>query len=129
LKIVVKGSGRSRAWWSCYCTPDSRYFLTGSRDKRFIVWEPTTVDDVLSYEISGQPLVCRFRHISSMNSCILPNGFYLVAIGWVVIVGYLSFCSSFPIASKSDSVALIDMAGIITMETKWMERKFLPRVL
>lgn len=81
LKTVAKGSGGSRILWSCDWSPDSRYFLTGSRDKRIIAWEPVT-DDILSYRISGQPLECSDSVTAvAWGPCILPNGFYLVAVG------------------------------------------------
>lgn len=82
LKTVAKGSGGSRILWSCHWTPDSRYFLTGSRDKRVIVWEPTVIDDVSSYRISGQPLECADSVTAvACSPNVLSNGFYLVAIG------------------------------------------------
>ncbi|CAH2283887.1 elongator complex 2 [Pelobates cultripes] len=33
-----KTTGHNRIIWSCDWTPDSRYFITGSRDKKVIVW-------------------------------------------------------------------------------------------
>lgn len=100
LKTVAKGSGGSRILWSCHWTHDSRYFLTGSRDKRVIVWEPTTVDDVSSYRISGQPLECADSVTAvacSLNR--LPNGFYLVAIG--LDSGQILFYTWNPLPSDS----------------------------
>ncbi|KAI9553395.1 hypothetical protein GHT06_021298 [Daphnia sinensis] len=81
LKTVAKGSGGSRILWSCHWSPDSRYFVTGSRDKRVIVWEPVA-DDTLSYRISGKPLECADSVTAvAFGPSILPNGCYLIAIG------------------------------------------------
>lgn len=81
LKTVAKGSGGSRILWSCHWSPDSRYFLTGSRDKRVIVWEPVA-GDTLSYRISGKPLECAESVTAvACGPNILPTGCYLVAIG------------------------------------------------
>ncbi|XP_046455686.1 elongator complex protein 2-like isoform X1 [Daphnia pulex] len=100
LKTVAKGSGGSRILWSCHWTPDSRYFLTGSRDKRVIVWEPTTVDDVSSYRISGQPLECADSVTAvACSPNRLPNGFYLVAIG--LDSGQILFYTWNPLPSDS----------------------------
>ncbi|XP_057378508.1 elongator complex protein 2-like isoform X2 [Daphnia carinata] len=81
LKTVAKGSGGSRILWSCHWFPDSRCFVTGSRDKRVIVWEPVA-DDTLSYRISGQPLECADSVTAvACGPSILPNGCFLIAIG------------------------------------------------
>ncbi len=102
LKTVAKGSGGSRILWSCHWTPDSRYFLSGSRDKRVIVWEPFTMDDVSSYRISGQPLECADSVTAvACSPTILPNGLYLVAIG--LDSGQILFYTWNPLPSESDS--------------------------
>ncbi|KAK4012582.1 hypothetical protein OUZ56_024822 [Daphnia magna] len=81
LKTVAKGSGGSRILWSCHWSPDSRYFMTGSRDKRVIVWEPVA-GDTLSYRISGKPLECADSVTAvACGPNVLPTGCYLVAIG------------------------------------------------
>lgn len=79
LKTVARGSGGSRILWSCDWSPDSRFFVTGSRDKRVIVWEP---DQNHSYRISGQPMDCD-NSVTAVAFCpvLLSAGVYLVAVG------------------------------------------------
>lgn len=81
LKTIARGSGGSRILWSCDWSPDSRYFVTGSRDKRVIVWEPTD-DKCSSYQISGQPLECHDSVTAvAFGPNLLPDGNFLLAIG------------------------------------------------
>jgi len=79
LKTVARGSGGSRILWSCDWSPDSHYFVTGSRDKRVIIWEP---DQNGSYRISGQPLECE-DSVTAVAFCstLISTGVFLLAIG------------------------------------------------
>ena len=82
LKTVAKGSGGSRILWTCDWSPDSRYFVTGSRDKRVIVWESDPSQSA-SYRISGQPLECS-DSVTAVAFCptlLSPPGVYVLAIG------------------------------------------------
>ena len=78
LKTVAKGSGGSRILWSCDWSHDSRYFVTGSRDKRVVVWSP----DGDSYAICGQPLLCN-DSVTAVAFCplALATGSFVLAIG------------------------------------------------
>lgn len=100
LKTIAKGSGGSRILWSCHWSSDSRYFVTGSRDKRVIVWEPAD-DTCSSYRISGQPLECADSVTAvAFGPSLLPTGSYLVAIG--LDSGQIEFYSWNPLTSGSD---------------------------
>ena len=78
LHTIAKGNGGSRILWSCDWSPDSQYFVTGSRDKRVIVWTNSNE----SYSICGTPLECQ-DSVTAVTFChkTLANGDYVVAIG------------------------------------------------
>lgn len=78
LKTVAKGSGGSRILWSCHWSHDSRYFLTGSRDKNVTVWEQQSD----TYKPSGKPLECK-DSVTAVAFCPVPlsDDVYLVAVG------------------------------------------------
>jgi len=78
LRTIAKGSGGSRILWSCDWSPDSQYFVTGSRDKRVIVW--TTSEE--SYSICGVPLECP-DSVTAVAFChkTFSNSTYIIAIG------------------------------------------------
>jgi elongator complex protein 2 len=80
LETVARGSGGQRILWSCDWSPDSRYFITGSRDKRAIVWEPD--ESQSSYRISGKPLECGESVTAvAFAPVLVSEGAYLIAIG------------------------------------------------
>lgn len=78
LKTVAKGSGGSRILWTCDWSPDSRYFVTGSRDKRVIVWNGCDSD----HDVVGQPLECG-DSVTAVAFCPLQmgDGAYVLAVG------------------------------------------------
>lgn len=83
LKTVARGSGGSRILWCCDWSPDSRYFATGSRDKRVIVWESDPTQSTTSYRMSGQPLECN-DSVTAVAFCptlLTPAGVYVLALG------------------------------------------------
>ena len=80
LETVARGSGGQRILWSCDWSPDSHYFVTGSRDKRVIVWEPD--ESQSSYRISGEPFECGESVTAvAFAPVLLSEGVYLIAIG------------------------------------------------
>lgn len=81
LRTLARGSGGTRILWSCDWSPDSHYFVTGSRDKRVIVWEPSD-ESCSSYRISGQPMECADSVTAvAFAPHLLSNGVYMVAVG------------------------------------------------
>lgn len=80
LETVAKGSGGQRILWSCDWSPDSRFFITGSRDKRAIVWEKDGSQS--TYRISGEPFECGDSVTAvAFAPVLLSEGVYLIAIG------------------------------------------------
>ena len=77
LKTVATGSGGQRILWSCDWSPESRYFVTGSRDKRVIVWAPSADDN---YSICGRPLTAD-DSVTAVAFCPTETSPYVVAIG------------------------------------------------
>ena len=78
MKTVARGSGGSRILWSCDWSPDSCYFVTGSRDKCVAVW--TAYES--SYVMCGPPLECQdsVTAVTFANK-VLENGSFIVAVG------------------------------------------------
>ncbi|XP_053323671.1 elongator complex protein 2 isoform X2 [Spea bombifrons] len=81
-------SVHSRIIWSCDWTPDSRYFITGSRDKKVIVW-----GDCQSYDEDESNTSVSIKPCStlldtgdsvtavSVSRVLAHNGSYIIAIG------------------------------------------------
>ncbi|NXA55689.1 ELP2 protein, partial [Nothocercus julius] len=78
----------SRIIWSCDWTPDSKYFITGSRDKKVIIWgqcdspemgEGNVLDSVQPRSTvldAGESVTA-----VSVSRALTPDGRYLIAIG------------------------------------------------
>uniref|UniRef100_A0A8B9FIF7 Elongator complex protein 2 n=1 Tax=Amazona collaria TaxID=241587 RepID=A0A8B9FIF7_9PSIT len=78
----------SRIIWSCDWTPDSKYFITGSRDKKVIIWgscdlsvntEGNMLDSIkpCSAVLDAGDSVTAV----SMSHVLTPDGRYIVAVG------------------------------------------------
>ncbi|XP_053099846.1 elongator complex protein 2 isoform X2 [Hemicordylus capensis] len=78
----------SRIIWSCDWTPDSKYFITGSRDKKVIIW-----GECCSVEEEKENGAGVIQHCSSIldvgdsvtalssSHVLAPDGSYIIAVG------------------------------------------------
>ncbi|XP_004935233.3 elongator complex protein 2 isoform X2 [Gallus gallus] len=78
----------SRIIWSCDWTPDSKYFVTGSRDKKVIIWGQcdlpvTTEGSVLDSIKPCSTVLDAGDSVTavSISRVLTPDGRYVVAIG------------------------------------------------
>ncbi|XP_072186030.1 elongator complex protein 2 isoform X1 [Excalfactoria chinensis] len=78
----------SRIIWSCDWTPDSKYFVTGSRDKKVIIWgqcdlSVTTEGSVLDSIKPCSTVLDAGDSVTavSISRVLTPDGRYVVAIG------------------------------------------------
>uniref|UniRef100_A0A8C9F4V5 Elongator complex protein 2 n=1 Tax=Pavo cristatus TaxID=9049 RepID=A0A8C9F4V5_PAVCR len=78
----------SRIIWSCDWTPDSKYFVTGSRDKKVIIWgqcdlSATTEGSVLDSVKPCSTVLDAGESVTavSISRVLTPDGRYIVAIG------------------------------------------------
>lgn len=71
----------ARIIWCCSWSPDSKYFVTGSRDGKVIIWN---LDQILGNQLFGNILDLKKESITAVD--IAPkktvNGEYLVAVGF-----------------------------------------------
>ncbi|XP_069814255.1 elongator complex protein 2 isoform X2 [Dendropsophus ebraccatus] len=72
-------SVHTRIIWSCDWTPDSKFFVTGSRDKKVIVWGEKSCADVkpCSTLLDTEDSVTAV----SVNQVIASQGSYIIAVG------------------------------------------------
>ncbi|OXB57010.1 hypothetical protein ASZ78_015596 [Callipepla squamata] len=78
----------SRIIWSCDWTPDSKYFVTGSRDKKVIIWgqcdlPATTEGSVLDSIKPCSTVLDAGDSVTavSISRLLTPDGRYVVAVG------------------------------------------------
>ncbi|NXD16794.1 ELP2 protein, partial [Nothocercus nigrocapillus] len=78
----------SRIIWSCDWTPDSKYFITGSRDKKVIIWgqcdSPATGEGNALDSVQPRSTVLDAGEsvtAVSVSRVLTPDGRYLIAIG------------------------------------------------
>ncbi|OXB80227.1 UNVERIFIED_CONTAM: hypothetical protein H355_011587 [Colinus virginianus] len=78
----------SRIIWSCDWTPDSKYFVTGSRDKKVIIWGqcdlPATTEGSVLDSIKPRSTVLDAGDsvtAVSISRVLTPDGRYVVAVG------------------------------------------------
>uniref|UniRef100_A0A8C5Q1C9 Elongator complex protein 2 n=1 Tax=Leptobrachium leishanense TaxID=445787 RepID=A0A8C5Q1C9_9ANUR len=81
-------SVHSRIIWSCDWTPDSRYFITGSRDKKVIVWGDcqstcNNEDNILATIKPSSSLLDSGDSVTavSVSRVLAHDGSYIIAIG------------------------------------------------
>ncbi|XP_055089810.2 elongator complex protein 2 isoform X3 [Symphalangus syndactylus] len=78
-------SVHSRIIWSCDWSPDSRYFFTGSRDKKVVVWgECDSTDDCIEHNIGPCSSVLDVGGaVTAVSVCpaLHPSQRYVVAVG------------------------------------------------
>ncbi|NWJ04994.1 ELP2 protein, partial [Crypturellus undulatus] len=78
----------SRIIWSCDWTPDSKYFVTGSRDKKVIIWgqcdsPETSEGNVLDSVQPRSTVLDAGESVTavSVSHVLTPGGRYIIAIG------------------------------------------------
>ncbi|XP_061444959.1 elongator complex protein 2 isoform X3 [Rhineura floridana] len=78
----------SRIIWSCDWTPDSKYFITGSRDKKVIIWgECGSSEENKENGLGAIQLCSSVLDIGdsvtalSTSHVLAPDGSYIIAIG------------------------------------------------
>ncbi|XP_009585892.1 PREDICTED: elongator complex protein 2-like, partial [Fulmarus glacialis] len=78
----------SRIIWSCDWTPDSKYFITGSRDKKVIFWgqcdlSVTTEGNMLDAVKPCSTVLDAGDSVTavSISRVLTPDGRYIVAVG------------------------------------------------
>uniref|UniRef100_A0A8B9MED8 Elongator complex protein 2 n=1 Tax=Accipiter nisus TaxID=211598 RepID=A0A8B9MED8_9AVES len=78
----------SRIIWSCDWTPDSKYFITGSRDKKVIIWgqcnlSVTTEGNMLDSIKPCSTVLDAGDSVTavSISHVLTPDGRYIVAVG------------------------------------------------
>ncbi|KAJ7420664.1 hypothetical protein WISP_47025 [Willisornis vidua] len=78
----------SRIIWSCDWTPDSKYFITGSRDKKVIIWgqcdlSVTTEGNMLDSIKPCSTVLDAKDSVTavSISRVLTPDGRYIVAVG------------------------------------------------
>ncbi|KAM3928945.1 elongator complex protein 2 [Leptodactylus fuscus] len=81
-------SVHTRIIWSCDWTPDSKFFVTGSRDKKVIVWGDCQVTDPMGDSNSAPVKPCSTLLDTedsvtavSVNQAIASQGSYIIAVG------------------------------------------------
>ncbi|XP_007639735.1 elongator complex protein 2 [Cricetulus griseus] len=78
-------SVHSRIIWSCDWSPDSKYFFTGSRDKKVVVWgECNSNDDLVEHTIGPCSSVLDVgSSVTAVSVCPLlsPAQRYVIALG------------------------------------------------
>uniref|UniRef100_A0A2K5RNL0 Elongator complex protein 2 n=1 Tax=Cebus imitator TaxID=2715852 RepID=A0A2K5RNL0_CEBIM len=78
-------SVHSRIIWSCDWSPDSKYFFTGSRDKKVVVWgECDSTDDCIDHNIGPCSSVLDVGGaVTAVSICpvLHPSQRYVVAVG------------------------------------------------
>ncbi|XP_008053701.1 elongator complex protein 2 isoform X3 [Carlito syrichta] len=78
-------SVHSRIIWSCDWSPDSKYFFTGSRDKKVVVWgECDSSDDCIEHSIGPCSSVLDVGgSVTAVSICpvLSPSQRYVVAVG------------------------------------------------
>ncbi|XP_072854572.2 elongator complex protein 2 isoform X1 [Pogona vitticeps] len=80
--------GHSRIIWSCDWTPDSKYFITGSRDKKVMIWgnccsaEENKENDLDVIQLCSSVLdVGDSVTAVSVSHVLAPDRSYIIAIG------------------------------------------------
>ncbi|XP_074003067.1 elongator complex protein 2 isoform X5 [Numenius arquata] len=78
----------SRIIWSCDWTPDSKYFITGSRDKKVIIWGQCDLSVTTEGNMLGSIKPCSIVLDAgdsvtavSISRQLTPDGRYIVAVG------------------------------------------------
>uniref|UniRef100_A0A663LNU6 Elongator complex protein 2 n=1 Tax=Athene cunicularia TaxID=194338 RepID=A0A663LNU6_ATHCN len=78
----------SRIIWSCDWTPDSKYFITGSRDKKVIIWgqcdlSVTTEGNMLDSIKPCSTILDAGDSVTAVgiSRVLTPHGRYIVAVG------------------------------------------------
>ncbi|XP_075684608.1 elongator complex protein 2 isoform X2 [Rhinoderma darwinii] len=81
-------SVHTRIIWSCDWTPDSKFFVTGSRDKKVIVWGDCQKHDLLGEKSATSVKPCSTLLDTedsvttvSVNQVIASQGSYIIAVG------------------------------------------------
>ncbi|XP_036061180.1 elongator complex protein 2 [Onychomys torridus] len=78
-------SVHSRIIWSCDWSPDSKYFFTGSRDKKVVVWgECNSSDDLVEHSIGPCSSILDVgSSVTAVSVCPVLNPIqrYVVAVG------------------------------------------------
>lgn len=76
-KTDKKSAVHTRIIWSCAWTHDSKYFGTGSRDGKVVVWEPSSQEHCTPLELSG----CSVTSLAFAPCYIMNQNEYLSSIG------------------------------------------------
>ncbi|XP_063778997.1 elongator complex protein 2 isoform X2 [Pseudophryne corroboree] len=81
-------SAHSRIIWSCDWTPDSKFFVTGSRDKKVIVWGDCQESDAKSENSCAPIRPCSTLQDAgdsvtavSVSQILASHGSYIIAVG------------------------------------------------
>ncbi|XP_062425686.1 elongator complex protein 2 isoform X4 [Rhea pennata] len=78
----------NRIIWSCDWTPDSKYFITGSRDKKVIIWGQCDLSGTTEWNMLASIRPCSTVLDAgdsvmavSISHVLTPDGRYIIAIG------------------------------------------------
>ncbi|XP_068792398.1 elongator complex protein 2 isoform X2 [Struthio camelus] len=78
----------SRIIWSCDWTPDSKYFITGSRDKKVIIWGQCDLSGTTEWNMLDSVKPCSTVLDAgdsvmavSISHVLTPDGRYIIAVG------------------------------------------------
>ncbi|NXG38035.1 ELP2 protein, partial [Dromaius novaehollandiae] len=78
----------NRIIWSCDWTPDSKYFITGSRDKKVIIWGQCDLSETTEWNMLDSIKPCSTVLDAgdsvtavSISHVLTPDGRYIVAVG------------------------------------------------
>ncbi|XP_075212374.1 elongator complex protein 2 [Lycorma delicatula] len=90
-KVDKKSAIHTRIIWTCVWTHDGKYFGTGSRDGKVVIWETTTQKPFTPLELFGSSVTS----LAFAPSFLLKQNEYLLSIGLetgeVILYGFTPF--------------------------------------